>query len=186
MKIPNTGSGNGYYGHETGIISYMDNILDPEAEIQGSGDSDFSEYMWMENEEEFDKQVLQQLEEEELMEECLEAMLEEERQHEIIRTAWSTATNNSENNGAELCQQLSNLRMHDDLAKQSTLNPDAAEFIPAFKTSVTSVWIYLQCCNVIIYLSHVQLMFIYVSTTFIESTFRMIQYNSSCVSLQRI
>lgn len=54
------------------------------------------------------------------MEECLEAMLEEERQHErnINSTAWSTATSIPYNNGAELCQQLSDLRMHDDLAKQ--------------------------------------------------------------------
>lgn len=54
------------------------------------------------------------------MEECLEAMLEEERQHErnINSTAWSTATSISDNNAAELCQQLSGLRMQDDLAKQ--------------------------------------------------------------------
>ena len=65
-------------------------------------------------------QVLQQLEEEELMEECLEAMLEEERQHQrnMSSTAWSTATGTSDNNAAELCQQLSSLRMQDDLAKQ--------------------------------------------------------------------
>lgn len=64
--------------------------------------------------------VLKQLEEEELMEECLEAMLEEERQHQLNQTsvAWSTATSNPESNGAELCQQLSSLRVHDDLAKQ--------------------------------------------------------------------
>ncbi|XP_029176169.1 polyadenylate-binding protein-interacting protein 2B [Nylanderia fulva] len=141
MKIPNSGSGNGYYGHETGITSYMDNNSDTEPEVQGISDDDFSEYMWMENEEEFDKQVLQQLEEEELMEECLEAMLEEERQHQrnMNSTAWSTATGTSDNNAAELCQQLSNLRMPDDLAKQSTLNPDAAEFIPARKSTVVPV-----------------------------------------------
>lgn len=58
MKIPNGGSGSGYYGHETGITSYMDNNSDTEPEVQGIGDGDFSEYLWMENEEEFDKQVL--------------------------------------------------------------------------------------------------------------------------------
>jgi len=64
--------------------------------------------------------VLQQLEEEELMEECLEAMLEEERQHQrnMSSTAWSTATGTPDSNAAELCQQLSSLRMQDDLAKQ--------------------------------------------------------------------
>jgi len=58
MKIPNGGSGNGtYYGQETGITSYVDNNSDTEAEVQAIGDGDFSEYLWMENEEEFDKQV---------------------------------------------------------------------------------------------------------------------------------
>ncbi|XP_014218093.1 polyadenylate-binding protein-interacting protein 2, partial [Copidosoma floridanum] len=84
-------------------------------------------------------QVLQQLEEEELMEECLEAMLEEERQHERNQasSAWANACASAENNGAELCQQLNSLRVHDDIAKQSTLNPNAAEFVPAFKVTTT-------------------------------------------------
>jgi len=34
-------------------------------------DGDFSEYMWMENQEEFDLQVMKELEEKELMKECL-------------------------------------------------------------------------------------------------------------------
>lgn len=56
MKIPNSGSGNGYYGHESAVISYLDNV---EAEVNAQSPSDdFSEYMWMENEEEFDIQVL--------------------------------------------------------------------------------------------------------------------------------
>lgn len=58
MKIPNSGSGNGYYGHDSSIITYMDNNIDIEPEVQATGDGDFSEYLWMENEEEFDKQVL--------------------------------------------------------------------------------------------------------------------------------
>ncbi|XP_031773751.1 polyadenylate-binding protein-interacting protein 2 isoform X2 [Apis florea] len=140
MKIPNNRSGNDY-GNETGIISYMDNNFDSEIDVQGTEESDFSEYLWMENEEEFDKEVIQQLMEEELTEECLKAMWEDERQHErnTNSIAWSTATSMPENNSAELCQQLSNLKMHDDLAKQSTLNPNAAEFVPAFKSAVTSI-----------------------------------------------
>ncbi|XP_012286245.1 polyadenylate-binding protein-interacting protein 2 [Orussus abietinus] len=140
MKIPNSGSGNGYYGHENGVISYLDNV-EADTDVQAAGDNDFSEYMWMENEEEFDKQVLQQLEEEELMEECLEAMLEEERQHQRNQTstAWSTATTATDSNGTDLCQQLGGLQVHDDIAKQSTLNPDAAEFVPGLKPSMTGV-----------------------------------------------
>lgn len=59
------------------------------------------------------------MEEEELMEECLEAMLEEERQHQRNQTssAWCNAAN-AENNGAELCQQLNSLRVHDNIAQQ--------------------------------------------------------------------
>ncbi|XP_012281670.1 polyadenylate-binding protein-interacting protein 2B-like [Orussus abietinus] len=122
MKIPNSGSGNGYYGHENGVISYLDNV-EADTDVQAAGDNDFSEYMWMENEEEFDKQVLQQLEEEELMEECLEAMLEEERQHQRNQTstAWSTATTATDSNGTDLCQQLGGLQVHDDIAKQVIL-----------------------------------------------------------------
>ncbi|KAK0183365.1 hypothetical protein PV327_001414 [Microctonus hyperodae] len=140
MKIPSSGSGNGYYGHESGVISYLDNV-EQEVDIPAGENGDFAEYMWMENEEEFDKQVMEQLEEEELMEECLEAMLEEERQHQRNQTstAWSHATSADSNSGNELCQQLNSLRVHGDLAKTSTLNPDAAEFVPSFKSSTASV-----------------------------------------------
>lgn len=59
MKIPTSGSGNGYYGHENGFILYLDNGIEIEPDIQNSGETtDFSEYLWMENEEEFDKQVV--------------------------------------------------------------------------------------------------------------------------------
>ncbi|KAJ8687110.1 hypothetical protein QAD02_022904 [Eretmocerus hayati] len=138
MKIPTGGSGNGYYGHENSVVlQYLDNG-GSDADATTATENDFSEYMWMENEEEFDKQVLQQLEEEELMEECLEAMLEEERQHERNQssTAWCHASN-TDSNGSELCQQLNGLKVHDDVAKQSTLNPNAAEFVPTFKMPTT-------------------------------------------------
>jgi len=60
MKIPN-GTDSGYYGHDSSILAYLSDGSDV-----GNGDDDadpptldvdFSEYMWMENEEEFDKQV---------------------------------------------------------------------------------------------------------------------------------
>ncbi|CAB0016743.1 unnamed protein product [Nesidiocoris tenuis] len=51
----------------------------PPSDSERTGEaSDFSEYMWMENEEEFDQEVMKQLEEEALMEQCIEAMLEDE------------------------------------------------------------------------------------------------------------
>lgn len=156
MKIP-TSSGNGYYGHESNFIppylsdgsdnGHQDDLDSPAL------DGDFSEYMWMENEEEFDKQVMQQLEEEELMEQCIQAMLEDERD---IRSNNSNQFNNQQNNsnqsqsrqvprvsarqpwsngslnGQDICNGMENLRVQDqdELAKQSTLNPNAAEFVP--------------------------------------------------------
>lgn len=61
---------------ETGVpISPADDTTSTAAE------ADFSEYMWMEHMEEFDREVMKKLEEEALMEECLNfnAMLEHER-----------------------------------------------------------------------------------------------------------
>lgn len=54
MKIPTGSSGNGYYGHDVNLELFIDN---GEPETPPVVDNDFSEYMWMENEEEFDKQV---------------------------------------------------------------------------------------------------------------------------------
>ncbi|KAL1461511.1 hypothetical protein WDU94_013400 [Cyamophila willieti] len=113
-------------------------------------DGDFSEYMWMENVDEFDKEVMQQLEEEALMEECIEAMLEEEEEEadddielcnltnsileESSKSSWSdTEESESRNDRVErpsdLCQLLHLLHM-DEKANLSTLNPNAAEFVP--------------------------------------------------------
>lgn len=78
------------------------------------------------------------------MEECLEAMLEEERQHQrnMSSTAWSTATGTPDSNAAELCQQLSSLRMQDDLAKQvrekNNFSLSEGENIPLFGTFVVN------------------------------------------------
>ncbi|XP_017786080.1 PREDICTED: polyadenylate-binding protein-interacting protein 2B isoform X1 [Nicrophorus vespilloides] len=84
-------------------------------------ETDFSEYMWMENEEEFDKEVLQRLEEEELMEQCmLQHMLDNENQTPAANT-------NNQNNA--------NSKSDEEMAKSSTLNPHAAEFVPSWSRS---------------------------------------------------
>jgi len=107
---------------------------------------DFSEYLWMENEEEFDKQILQQLEEEALMEHCLEVMLDHERDLDNMTYFSSLGSDDTHSptwsgdqqsqNGSDLCRQMSNMRVQDkdELAKQSTLNPNAAEFVPQSRT----------------------------------------------------
>ncbi|XP_037635599.1 polyadenylate-binding protein-interacting protein 2-like isoform X1 [Sebastes umbrosus] len=48
----------------------------------GSDEDPFAEYMWMENEEEFNRQVEEELWEEEFIERCFQEMLEEEEQWE--------------------------------------------------------------------------------------------------------
>lgn len=117
-------------------------------------DVDFSEYMWMENLDEFDKEVMQQLEEEALAEECMEAMLEEEEEEKedteeselrdlresVLETPYLTIDTfnlwlNDDaqiERAVELCDLFSFLRMDDkkQLANRSTLNPNAAEFVP--------------------------------------------------------
>ncbi|KAF6216823.1 hypothetical protein GE061_001173 [Apolygus lucorum] len=77
--------------------------------------------MWMENEEEFDQEVMKQLEEEALMEQCIEAMLEDELE-----------SKESENSSNELLSDFQKLCVqdHETLARKSTLNPNAAEFVP--------------------------------------------------------
>ncbi|KAI5705938.1 polyadenylate-binding protein-interacting protein 2 isoform X2 [Diaphorina citri] len=111
-------------------------------------DGDFSEYMWMENADEFDKEVMQQLEEEALMEECIEAMLEEEDDQVELRnltdsilassqSLWSDVEEDRESHGCvdrttDLCHLIGLLRMDEKhgVANLSTLNPNAAEFVP--------------------------------------------------------
>lgn len=69
----------------------------------------FDEYLWMENEEEFEKSEMQRLQEEALMEECEEAMRDNEEEEEE--------------------------HLHSDhlllACTASTLNPLANEFVPA-------------------------------------------------------
>lgn len=151
MKIP---TNNGFYGYDSSVSYLSDgsdigNVEDMESP---SHDGDFSEYLWMENEEEFDKQVMQQLEEEELMEQCIEAMLEDEREIRNIRNQMASTNGGSSDTSApprqswstnddvtnHISQSLEGLSVQDDLAKQSTLNPNAAEFVPQQKASECS------------------------------------------------
>ncbi|XP_041983788.1 microtubule-associated protein 1B [Aricia agestis] len=86
---------------------------------------DFADYMWMENEDEFDKQVMQQLEEEALMEQCIEAMLEDEQRERQRPTAnGHNHYPTSSNGGTSISLE--------EAVSRSTLNPLAAEFVPSF------------------------------------------------------
>lgn len=128
------GSGDGYHQHPPAYVQpqpgymvgppyYGPGSTYTQPQVSGQQD-DFADYMWMENEEEFDKQVMQQLEEEALMEQCIEAMLEDERERErgSVVTNGHNAIASNGLGGLSLAEQVS----------KSTLNPLAAEFVPTF------------------------------------------------------
>lgn len=79
----------------------------------------FDEYLWMENEEEFEKSEMQRLQEEALMEECAEAMQDDDEDGE-------------EEDDVLECLRLCHTDDQSHLfLSESTLNPLANEFIPA-------------------------------------------------------
>ncbi|KAF5291987.1 hypothetical protein FQA39_LY14148 [Lamprigera yunnana] len=141
--------GNGYYGYEDvshlAETNAMDNSNNPPmtepAEQQqpaSNAENDFAEYLWMENEEEFDKQVMQQLEEEELMEQCIEAMLAEEHRSTNAETfeRINTATPLEAENIA-MMEIVNNFKLNLVDVTNSTLNPLAAEFVPDARSTTS-------------------------------------------------
>ncbi|XP_034399578.1 polyadenylate-binding protein-interacting protein 2-like [Cyclopterus lumpus] len=79
----------------------------------------FAEYLWMEHEEDFNRQVEEELLEEEFMERCLQELLEEEEQWE-----WFIPSRD--------VPQLQDK----DLVMNSSLNPNAKEFTPGIQKHV--------------------------------------------------
>ncbi|XP_035896698.1 uncharacterized protein LOC118505252 [Anopheles stephensi] len=137
--------------HTAGGVQYPNDPYDsdadslstpPNEENTGPAD-DFAEYMWMENEDEFDMQELQRLEEEELMDQCIEAMMMDEMASADIRASAALVGNVPRESG--LVNILSSLQLDKEQQQQqlirqpkdlnvekSTLNPLAAEFVPSF------------------------------------------------------
>ncbi|XP_074052020.1 polyadenylate-binding protein-interacting protein 2B isoform X2 [Macrotis lagotis] len=92
----------------------------------------FAEYMWMENEEDFNRQVEEELEEQEFLDRCFQEMLDEEDQD------WFIPSRDLPQGMGQLQQQLNGLSVSDshsseDILSKSNLNPDAKEFIPGVK-----------------------------------------------------
>ncbi|KAG7458453.1 hypothetical protein MATL_G00220490 [Megalops atlanticus] len=91
----------------------------------------FAEYLWMENEEEYNRQVEEELLEQEFLERCFQEMLEEEDQD------WFIPARDLPPGVGQLQQQLSGLSVSDssaeDIARKSSLNPEAKEFVPGVK-----------------------------------------------------
>ncbi|KAM9849946.1 polyadenylate-binding protein-interacting protein 2-like [Aulostomus maculatus] len=91
----------------------------------------FAEYMWMENEEEFNRQVEEELWEEDFMERCFQEMLDEEEWEWFIpsRDLPSHAV-------SQLQEQIGLLALDGDVAITSSLNPNAKEFTPGIQKHV--------------------------------------------------
>lgn len=92
----------------------------------------FAEYMWMENEEDFNRQVEEELQEQEFLDRCFQEMLDEEDQD------WFIPSRDLPQAMGQLQQQLNGLSVSDgrdseDILSKSNLNPDAKEFIPGVK-----------------------------------------------------
>uniref|UniRef100_A0A3P9KQJ8 Poly(A) binding protein interacting protein 2B n=1 Tax=Oryzias latipes TaxID=8090 RepID=A0A3P9KQJ8_ORYLA len=101
---------------------------------EGTDVNPFAEYMWMENEEEYNRQVEEELLEQEFLERCFQEMLEEEDQD------WFIPSRDLNNQGVgQLQQQLNGLSVSDhhsnleEVARKSILNPEAKEFVPGKK-----------------------------------------------------
>lgn len=92
----------------------------------------FAEYMWMENEEDFNRQVEEELQEQEFLDRCFQEMLDEEDQD------WFIPSRDLPQAMGQLQQQFNGLSVSDghdseDILSKSNLNPDAKEFIPGVK-----------------------------------------------------
>ncbi|XP_058057702.1 polyadenylate-binding protein-interacting protein 2B [Anopheles bellator] len=155
--LRNNGGGGGDGDGGGNGSAYFSDHYDSDADSVGShsheessgpvGD-DFAEYMWMENEDEFDEQELQRLEEEELMDQCIEAMMLDEMAAAERMAGAAFMGNVPRESG--LMNILSSLQ-HDKEQQQllakaknvnvetSTLNPLAAEFVPSLRSLVAPI-----------------------------------------------
>ncbi|CAB1345609.1 unnamed protein product [Coregonus sp. 'balchen'] len=107
-------------------------------EGEQGGDDPFAEYMWMENEDVYNRQVEEELLEQEFLERCFQEMLDEEDQD------WFIPARDLPSGVGQIQQQLNGLSVSDggnaeEMARKSNLNPDAKEFVPGFLLSPTFV-----------------------------------------------
>ncbi|XP_075043981.1 polyadenylate-binding protein-interacting protein 2B [Mixophyes fleayi] len=92
----------------------------------------FAEYMWMENEEDFNRQVEEELQEQDFLDRCFQEMMEEEDKD------WFIPSRDLPQGVGQLQQQLNGLSVTEchsteDILSKSNLNPDAKEFVPGVK-----------------------------------------------------
>ncbi|XP_068181070.1 polyadenylate-binding protein-interacting protein 2-like [Antennarius striatus] len=104
----------------------------------------FAEYLWMEHEEEFDREVEEQLWEEEFIEQCFQELLGgEEEEDEEGQWVWFSSSGELQSPTlTHLQEQISLLVLDKDLdanldvAVNSSLNPNAKVFIPGIQRHV--------------------------------------------------
>ncbi|XP_076021888.1 polyadenylate-binding protein-interacting protein 2-like isoform X2 [Genypterus blacodes] len=102
-------------------------------------DNPFAEYMWMENEEEFNRQVEEELWEEEFIEHCFQEMLEEEEERDWFIPSRDLLPPPPV---TQLQEQISLLVLdgpvdtYMDVVVNSNLNPNAKEFTPGIQEHV--------------------------------------------------
>lgn len=102
----------------------------------------FAEYMWMENEEEFDRQVEEELWEQDFIESCFNQMLEEEEQWEWFIPSRDLPLLGHQLHSAPYSQRDSCTQTEhsapwpSDILLQSSLNPNAKEFTPGIQSHV--------------------------------------------------
>lgn len=86
-----------------------------------SREGDFSEYMWMENEEEFEEQIMLQLEEEALVQQCIDDVCAEMDAYiASLNNETVNENGNATHNGSAadaLTQDLQNLTVDDNAAQ---------------------------------------------------------------------
>ncbi|XP_059203016.1 polyadenylate-binding protein-interacting protein 2-like [Centropristis striata] len=106
-----------------------------------SEDEPFAEYLWMEHEEEFNRQVEEELWEEEFIERCFQEMLEEEEQWEWFIPSRDllpaqTASLLQDHNGLLDADADVHADADFELVVHSSLNPNAKEFTPGIQKHV--------------------------------------------------
>ncbi|AWP11582.1 putative polyadenylate-binding protein-interacting protein 2 isoform 2 [Scophthalmus maximus] len=99
----------------------------------GSDDDPFAEYMWMENEEEFNRQVEEELWEEEFIERCFQEMLEEEEQWEWFIPSRDLPSPDPQD---QISLMVLDADADFEVGINSSLNPNAKEFTPGIKKHV--------------------------------------------------
>lgn len=97
----------------------------------------FAEYMWMENEEEFDRQVEEELWEQDFIESCFNLMLEEEEQWEWFIPSRDLPLHSAPYSQIDCYAQTEQSGpWPSDILLQSSLNPNAKEFTPGIQSHV--------------------------------------------------